>query len=151
MFALAVYFERRSDCGRQHKTEHWHNLARAFAVDHVFVIDRVNLPCFAPKFESFDVVQHLDDIEFDGQRIFVDNVHPPNRENFLLKDFVHPEDDVLYIFGGDAIGIQDINAGKETHQEGIWLQIETATKHGIWSEQAASIVLSDRYVKNANN
>lgn len=148
MLALAIYFQRNSDCGRSHKTERWSGIARAFAVDHVFVIDRVNLPCFAPKFEcDFTVVESLSDIAFDGQRVFVDNVSPPNRENFQLNNFTHPEGDALYIVGGDAIGIQDINAGKETSEEGIWLEIPMATKYSIWAEQAGAIVLADRFMR----
>jgi len=147
VLALAIYFERRSTCGRDHKTERWHGLARAFAVDHVYVIDHVHLSCFEPKFESFDVVESLSDIDFDGKWIFVSRVSPPNRELISLSDFHHPEGDVLYIIGGDAIGIRDINSGKETSQEGLWLKIPTKSDYELWAEQAGAIVLADRYMK----
>lgn len=151
MLALAVYFEKRHECGRKHKTERWRSLVRAFEVDHVFVIDRTGLPCFEPQFPSFDVVESLGDIDFGGKYIFVDNVCPPNREKIMLDKFVHPEGDSMYVIGADAIGIADINSTLPSDQEGLWLEIPSATHHGIWAEQAAAIVLAHRMISHADH
>jgi hypothetical protein len=151
VLALAIYFEKRHECGRQHKTERWRSLVRAFAVDHVYVIDRVGLPCFEPDFPSFDHITHLDEINFDGKMVYVDNVCPPNRTMFDLPDFRHPVGDVCYVVGADALGIADVNHTKESEYEGLWLKIPTSTHHGIWAEQAAAIVLAHRKLQHADH
>lgn len=148
MLALAIYFERRSSCGRSHKTERWRSLVQGFGVDHVFVIDRVDLPCFSPEFPSFSTVNKLDEITFDGDFVFVDNVCPPNRVHHTLPEFNHPAN-ACYVMGADARGIADIDVRAPTEMQGDWVGIPTSTHHGIWSEQAAAIILSHRWMNNA--
>lgn len=150
MLALAIYFERRSNCGRDYKTERWNSLVRAFSVDHVYVIDRVDLPCFEPEFSSYEVVDRLQDIRFDGKFIVVDNVCPPNKPFYQLGRFTHPRN-ACYVIGADALGIPDIDHRFESDFRGEWLTIPTATQHSIWAEQAAGIVLANRYTQHADH
>lgn len=151
MLSLAIYFEKRHECGRAHKTERWRGLARAFSVDYVFVIDRVGLPCFEPSFDDHSVIDSIDQIPNIWKLVFIDNVCPPNRNKIMLQDFKHPEGDTCYVIGADALGIADINHNKPSDYEGVWVEIPTATHHGIWAEQAAAIVLADRMMRHANH
>jgi hypothetical protein len=144
VLGIAVYFERRSGCGKDYPVERWQSLVRAFAVDKFFIIDRVNLSCFQPESPNIDVVDSLDDIDFPTDYIYVDNVCPPNRPSYELKDFGHPVDG-LYIFGADAGGLIEINHKQPTDRPGEWIHFATKTKHGIWAEQAAAITLYERY------
>jgi hypothetical protein len=144
VLGIAVYFERRSSCGRDYPIERWQSLVRAFAVDKFFIIDCVRLPCFQPESQNLVVVDSLDEIDFPGDHIFVDNLCPPNRTLISLDDFVHP-DDALYVFGADAGGLKEINHKLPTDRPGAWIHINTNTNHSIWTEQAAAITLRERY------
>ena len=55
------------------------------------------------------------------------------------------------VVGADALGIADVNHNKESEYEGLWLRIPTETHHGIWAEQAASIVLAHRMIQHADH
>lgn len=145
MLALAIYFERREDCGRKYRIEQWKNLVRAFGVDHVYVIDRVNIPCFQPDFKSQEIVGGLEQVSPKYKLVFVDNVCPPNRQKFDLREFHHPQGDVCYVIGADALGIADVDHRTDTDYEGVWLEIPVACHYGLWSEHAAAIVLSHRW------
>jgi hypothetical protein len=148
---IAVYFERRSGCGKDYPIERWQTLARAFGVDKLYIIDLVRLPCFQPEAFNIEIVESLDDIVFSGDFVFVDNVCPPNRKPIELKYFNHPED-AIYVFGADSGGIRDINPKIPTERPGYWVNFATATHHGIWAEQAAAITLHERYdYFNADN
>lgn len=144
MLAICIYFERRSTCGRDYPFEKWRSLVRAFGVDHVYVIDRVDLPCFLPEFKSFDVIKSFDEIEWSGPIVFVDKDAPPNRETIPYLDYTIP-DNALICFGGDSCGIVHAHPNKDTSIEGDWIYIPMADKYGIWAEQAAAVVLSNRY------
>lgn len=144
MLAICIYFQRQSTCGRDYPFEKWRSLVRAFGVDHVFIIDKVDLPCFLPDFVSFDVVGSFNEIEWKGPVVFVDNHPPPNREpiNYLNYDI---PDDALICFGGDACGMLHALPNKPTDLVGDWIHIPMADKYGIWAEQAAAVVLSNRW------
>ena len=144
MLGIAIYFERRSDCGRDYPVERWKSLACAFAVDKFFLIDCVRLPCFQPEFPNLEIVESLDDIDFPADYVYVDNVCPPNRTSCELKNFVHP-DDALYVFGADAGGIKEINHRTPIDRPGAWVHIATETQHSIWVQQAAAITLYERH------
>jgi len=64
----------------------------------------------------------------------------------LLQDFTHPADDVLYVMGKTTLApyklFYDAKMGD------LEVKIPTATNSGgLWSHQAAIMVLHDRFVK----
>ena len=61
-------------------------------------------------------------------------------EYITLDELIHPQDNVLYIFGGDEIGLDLSNV------DGTVVSIEVS-HYILWSIVALSLVLYDRYIK----
>ena len=65
---------------------------------------------------------------------------PVETKYITLDELVHPLDNVLYIFGGDEIGLDLSNV------DGTIVSIEVS-HYILWSIVAMSLVLYDRYIK----
>jgi len=144
VLAICVYFERRSGCGRDYDFEKWRHLTRSFAVDHVYVINHVQIPCFQPDLDSFTLVDSFEEINWSGRTVFVEKDIPPNRTAVPYFEFDHLDDEML-CFGANAKGMVQARPKVDTELDGDWITIPTASKYGLWDIQAATIILADRY------
>lgn len=106
-------------------------VAEAFGVEQVVLVDgEFDFTANQPK--TCETLQEALQ-EFQG----CEHVYLNPEGGTLLKDFVHPADDVVYIVGGDYSAL-DVPPGATS------VHIETVVPRELYATTAAGIVLYDR-------
>ncbi len=117
----------------------WEETLDAFAVNRVLVVDRTRnglAADFRPtsghlSWSRFALLQEAEAAYPDAVWVYFEQGGEP------LDAFEHPQDNVIYAFGPDSTGFA-LEPGKR------YLEIRTPHPIGLWSLQAATVVLYDR-------
>lgn len=118
----------------------WNDLGKAFGVDQIMYVDP-----YQPQNTGYpNLIRHVDltsamDSTPDVPWFFAEYAEP---SSIVLTDFAHPTD-AVYCFGSDREGLNKVD-----HNLGSWISIPT--KHSLWANQAAAVVLGHRQF-NGNN
>jgi hypothetical protein len=78
----------------------------------------------------------------DYTKLYFEHPNAISIDYITLDELIHPQDNVLYIFGGDENGL-NITSLKANEQ----LIAINISKYILWSIVAMSIVMYDRYIK----
>ena len=145
MITVCFYIDAKERCGRQIRIDRWTTLADGYGVDQLIVIDMNDIECFQPK-ANVPVIKHksLHDALAaypDASVVYIDK----NQSHQSYEEYEHPPGDVIYCFGCDVGGFRG-----EAKREGDWITIPTDSKYELWAEQAALLVMSDRYRRGSH-
>jgi len=144
MISVCMYAETKAACGRQVHLYDWEALAH-FGVGELLVVDRTGFECFNPKTKipltKFDSLAEV--LSRDARVVFSDAASPLAMP-YNLYD--HPEGDVIYCFGSDVGGFR----GEAVEDRGDWITIPGDTKYELWAIQAATIIMSNRWIRGNN-
>lgn len=118
----------------------------AFGADKLFIIGK-------PGISHGYNIQHTEHDTLDG--IFQANSNakivalvgsvPQGITKVSLKDYIHPEEDVLYVIGGDYSDIE-FDVCKANNADFVNISNGTNSPN-LWSNVVAGIALRDRYIK----
>lgn len=151
MIAVAFYAEARTNCGKQIRFDLWEGMARSFGVDTLICIDQLNFECFYFKCSDVKSALHVHslkeiyDLFPNAKRVYVEKDGPVIPTE--LHKYTHPEEDVIYFFGGNSGGFR-----KQVPKDspGDWVVIPTNHTTGLWAEQASIIMMADRWHRGNN-
>jgi len=141
---LCFFAEKRSLDPQDVTFQKWQSICSAFGVDYCYIIDRVKLPKWSARGlrTPHSIIHDFSELKADYYTVFVEKDAPSNKEPLPFYSYSHP-DDALYCFGGDACGMSYARHGDETDLRGDWIYIPSQSS--LWSEQAAAIILADRW------
>ena len=117
----------------------WEETLDAFTVDYALVVDQTRnglAADFRPgsdrlSWARFGSLQEAEAAHPDAVWVYLEQGGEP------LDSFEHPKDNVIYAFGPDSTGFT-LEPGKR------YVEIRMPRPMGLWSVQAASVVLYDR-------
>jgi hypothetical protein len=142
---LCFFAEKRSVDAADVVFYRWQAVCTAFSVRHCYVIDLIGHPFRLRGLNTpATVIQDLSELPRGIPRVFVEHLVPTNRVPVEYRDFVHPEE-AVYCFGSDSRGMLYAWHEAETDLVGDWISIPSMAS--LWAEQAAAVVLADRYSK----
>jgi len=131
----------------------WRINMKAFGVKKLIIVNIDNLPVACGDLEiEFEVYNTLEEVlkkYSDYTFVFLECAQQIDGIDFIpLKNFNHPTDNVLYIFGSDY-SVLNLSELKEKGylEDNFVVSIETESKIPLWAHTAMSIVLYDRKVK----
>ena len=127
----------------------WKDTVKPLFATHLYFVD---VDGTAPKemdleltYKSFSTLEDALNEHLDAKFVFLEaerNI-PPGINYTYLEDFVHPEDDVFYVFGPDS---GKLPLEKLEKDESI-VVVNTFYNFAMWAIVVAGIVLYDRKVK----
>jgi len=133
MIGVCFYFEPKETTGRIGLR--WNDLARAFGVDELFCLDRSDD-------NKFSTLEDVKAAYPNAKFVFVETNAPIEPTSIL--EYNHPEGDVVYCFGTNGAGFRI----PPTKDMGDFIYLPTeCPEHSLWAEQAALLVMADRYYK----
>lgn len=132
----------------------WRINMKAFGVKKLIIVNIDHLPVSCGDLEiEFEVYDSLEEVLKKYSNYTFVFLECAQKEvegiDFIpLKDFKHPEGDVLYIFGSDYSVLNLTELKEKGYLENNFVvSIETETNIPLWAHTAMSIVLYDRKVK----
>jgi hypothetical protein len=139
--SVCFYAEAKGSCGRQIRLYDWDTLGH-FGVEELLVVDRTGFECFNPKTKipltKFDSLAEA--LDRNAHAVFADASMP---DAIPYGEYLHPAGDVIYCFGSDVGGFR----GEAQEGRGDWISIPGDSKYELWAIQAASIVMSNRWLR----
>ena len=131
----------------------WRLNMKAFGVKKLIIVNIDNLPVTCGDLEiEFEVYNTLEEVlkkYSDYTFVFLECAQQIDGIDFIpLKNFNHPTDNVLYIFGSDYSVLNLSELKEKGYLEGNFVvSIGTGSTIPLWAHTAMSIVLYDRKVK----
>jgi len=131
----------------------WRINAKAFGIKKLIIVNIDDLPVTCGDLEiEFEVYHTLEEVlkkYSEYTFVFLECARKVEGIDFIpLKNFNHPTDNVLYIFGSDysTLNLSELKE-KGYLEDNFVVSIETGSKIPLWAHTAMSIVLYDRKVK----
>ncbi|MBU0572688.1 hypothetical protein KKH23_02920 [Patescibacteria group bacterium] len=128
----------------------WANTIRPLGGTHLFYVDQqgIGTPSIDASIVSktYSTFQEVLDDNPDATYVFLEAERsiPKGTDFTYLKDFVHPKEDVIYVFGKDSSDVFTENLPLEGNHV---VSITTNDNLVLWSLITVGIVLYDRKVK----
>jgi len=120
----------------------WKGVILPFEVDKLIMTPILNVEAREMNLEQMRSIEEVIDKYRDFKKIFVEC--PKDISDFTnLKNYTHPKDNCLYIFGNAAAG----NQGFIRNEDDV-IGIDTPNKTMMWAVVSCGIVLYDRLIKN---
>jgi len=128
----------------------WKDTVKPLYATHLYFVDKDGT---APKeldleleYKTFPSLEEALKEHTDVKYVFVEAERsiPKNIKCEELNNFLHPVDNVFYIFGSDA---ESLSFKKLPLKDNYVVFIKTFYNYSLWSLVAAGIVLYDRYMK----
>ena len=152
MIGVVVHLEDKWNCTQSDRDidilQMFEETVKALGVDTFIIIDKTT-DGMVHNFGSIDITyakyNTLDEALAaypDATKFYFEHKRaiPTETKYMTLDELVHPLDNVLYIFGGDEVGL-DLSS-----IDGTVVSIEVS-HYILWSIVAMSLVLYDRYIK----
>ena len=92
-----------------------------------------------------DITTHLEEVSSASKIVALVGSVPQGITKVPLKDYTHPEEDVLYVIGGDYSDIE-FDACEANNADFVNISNGTDSPN-LWSNVVAGIALRDRYIK----
>ena len=138
--------------GRPVDVDLWRESMKPLGGDTLIMIDKtkqglgkgINWPDTETKFEYFTSLEEAEAAHAGATFIYTEspNAIPKSvKDQTWLSDFVHPEENVIYVF------LSDYSSGVPENDPRKWLKFKTVKGMGCWAIAAMSVILYDRLKK----